>query len=410
MMTAATALPRPSVGEAVHRHPTFTRQGLVERAFSFAFRDLVYAQIWEDPVIDLEALELRPDSMLVGIASGGCNLLSYLTAGPARVFGVDLNAAHVALVKLKLAALSELKDHAEFYQFVGEANHPSNVEKFDQILAPALDEGTRSYWNHRTKRRRRRISAFADNIYRMGLLGRFINTAHAVARLYGVDPATLAVHRTKDQMRVAFGRDIEPLFSKRLIKLALNHPISLYGLGIPPAQFEALSRSGDRMSEIVCARLRKLLCDFDLDRNYFAEQALTGSYRPGRTGALPPYLEPDNYEFIRRYAGRLTIEQTSMTAFLAAQPNASLDRYVLLDAQDWMTSAQLNELWTEITRTARPHSRVIFRTAHADPLLPGRLRTDLLHAWVYHEGRSQDLFRRDRSAIYGGFHLYTRAP
>ena len=41
----------------------------------------------------------------------------------------------------------------------------------------------------------------------------------------------------------------------------------------------------------------------------------------------------------------------------------ALDRYVLLDAQDWMTDEQLNELWSEITRTARPDARVIFRTA-----------------------------------------------
>ncbi len=41
-----------------------------------------------------------------------------------------------------------------------------------------------------------------------------------------------------------------------------------------------------------------------------------------------------------------------MTDYLAACPAASRDRYVLLDAQDWMTDAQLNALWAEITRTA----------------------------------------------------------
>jgi S-adenosylmethionine-diacylglycerol 3-amino-3-carboxypropyl transferase len=410
MTALAPSINRPTIAAAVHRHSAFSRQGLVERAFSFAFRDLVYAQIWEDPVIDLEALELRPDSVLVGIASGGCNLLSYLTEGPARIFGVDLNAAHVALVRLKLAALVESTDHADFYRFVGEANHRDNVARYDDVFSRTLDTATRSYWSARSWRGKRRIAAFENNIYRVGLLGRFITTAHAVARLYGVDPAGLAVYRDKSRMREAFERDVEPLFKKRLIRWLLDNPMSLYGLGIPPAQFHSLARSGDRMSEIVCARLRKLLCDFDLDSNYFAEQALTGRYRPGRPGALPPYLEPANYDFLRRRADRVTIEHTSMTAFLAAQPSGSLDRFVLLDAQDWMTPEQLNDLWTQITRTARPRSRVIFRTAHSDPLLPGRLRPELLQSWVYHEGRSADLFRRDRSAIYGGFHLYTRMP
>ena len=40
-----------------------------------------------------------------------------------------------------------------------------------------------------------------------------------------------------------------------------------------------------------------------------------------------------------------------------------------------MTDAQLNALWTEITRTARPGARVIFRTAAEPSLLPGRVAT-----------------------------------
>ena len=42
-----------AVREAVHRHEEFSKQGVLERAFTFAFRGLVYAQIWEDPVVDL---------------------------------------------------------------------------------------------------------------------------------------------------------------------------------------------------------------------------------------------------------------------------------------------------------------------------------------------------------------------
>ena len=37
-----------------------------------------------------------------------------------------------------------------------------------------------------------------------------------------------------------------------------------------------------------------------------------------------------------------------------------------------MNDADLTALWTEITRTARPGARVIFRTAADERLLPGR--------------------------------------
>jgi S-adenosylmethionine-diacylglycerol 3-amino-3-carboxypropyl transferase len=71
-----------------------------------------------------------------------------------------------------------------------------------------------------------------------------------------------------------------------------------------------------------------------------------------------------------------------------------------------MTDAQLNALWAEITRTARPGARVIFRTAGEPSILPGRVVPEILDRWRYEAEQSQALGARDRSAIYGGFHLY----
>ena len=64
-----------AVRNAVHRHEHLSKEGLLERAFTFAFRGLVYAQIWEDPEVDMEALAITPDCHIVTIASGGCNVL-----------------------------------------------------------------------------------------------------------------------------------------------------------------------------------------------------------------------------------------------------------------------------------------------------------------------------------------------
>jgi S-adenosylmethionine-diacylglycerol 3-amino-3-carboxypropyl transferase len=72
-----------------------------------------------------------------------------------------------------------------------------------------------------------------------------------------------------------------------------------------------------------------------------------------------------------------------------------------------MNNAELTALWTEITRTARPGARVIFRTAAAERLLPGRVPDDELDAWRYDEELSRELSGQDRSSIYGAFHLYT---
>jgi S-adenosylmethionine-diacylglycerol 3-amino-3-carboxypropyl transferase len=402
-------LDRSLLDSAVHRSGAFSLEGLFERTFTYAFRDLVYAQIWEDPEVDMEGLDIRPDSRIVAIASGGCNLLSYLTADPARVHGVDLNAAHVALNRLKLTALTSLPDYEAFYGLVGRADDPRNVAVFDQVLAPLLDPTSLKYWNRRDSLARRRVASFGRNIYRTGLLGRFIGLAHFIARRYGVDPRSLSSVTSRSEMGVRFDRDIAPIFDKRLVKLLLDHPMSLYGLGIPPAQYAELAGDAPRMAMVVRDRLRKLLCDFELGDNYFAWQALTRGYKPEGDGPLPPYLQRSHFEAVRARADRVDVQQISITEFLAKQPARSLDRYVLLDAQDWMTPIQLGALWQEITRTARPGSRVIFRTAGAPSMLPAKLDARLLRQWTYQEQQSQELFKRDRSAIYGGFHLYTKA-
>ena len=96
------------VHEAVHRNRPLSREGLSERLFTLAFGGLVYPQIWEDPAVDLAAMEITPDHHVVTIASGGCNVMSYLSASPASITAVDLNRSHVALTRLKLAGIRHL--------------------------------------------------------------------------------------------------------------------------------------------------------------------------------------------------------------------------------------------------------------------------------------------------------------
>ncbi len=84
---------------------------MLERLFTLAFSGLVYPQIWEDPEVDMAALDLAPGKRILTIASGGCNVMSYLTVSPAGISAVDLNPAHVALVKLKIAAIKHLPDY-----------------------------------------------------------------------------------------------------------------------------------------------------------------------------------------------------------------------------------------------------------------------------------------------------------
>jgi S-adenosylmethionine-diacylglycerol 3-amino-3-carboxypropyl transferase len=74
-----------------------------------------------------------------------------------------------------------------------------------------------------------------------------------------------------------------------------------------------------------------------------------------------------------------------------------------------MTAEQMTALWTQIDRTAdEDDARVIFRTAGAESPLPKKLPAALLAGWTYLEDESRAFHARDRSSIYGGFHVYAR--
>ena len=395
------------VGAAAIRSRMLSVDGLLERLFAFAFRGLVYPQIWEDPVVDLAAMEIKPHHHIVTIASGGCNVLSYLCDSPAKITAVDLNRAHVALTKLKLAGLQKLPNWDSFYRFFGDADEAQNIRDYKHYLQAALDDTTRQYWEGRGLTGRKRLSQFKNNIYSHGLLGRFIGVGHKLARVYGRNLGSYLSCKSIEEQRDYFAKEIAPLFDKRFVKWLTNRRVSLYGLGIPPAQYEALAGDSS-MAEVLYERLERLTCGFSLNDNYFAWQAFGRGYAPNASGPLPLYLHQRNFTKLRGCAERVTVQQINMTDALLAMPAGSVDRVVLLDAQDWMTDAQLNALWSAITQAASPYARVIFRTAGKPTILPGRVAEDVLGQWSYLENRSFELGQKDRSSIYGGFHIYER--
>jgi len=400
----------PLLEKAAHQKPATTRRGALERLFTLMFQGFVYNQIWEDPDVDLAALELKPHHRLLTIASGGCNVLNYLAANPAKIIAVDLNPNHVALTKLKLSALQNLPSYEEFFRFFGQANDRANRTAYDDFLSKRLDRETRQYWDKQIPLRGRRINMFARNLYRYGLLGRFIGVLHTVAKLHGKKLEPILAARTPAEQRRMFERHIAPLFDYKSIRMLSKSPVSLYALGIPPAQYDELVAAGDPIA-VLRERVERLACDFPIHENYFAWQAFGRGYDLENRTAVPAYLQADTYEIIRTRTDKVEVHHASLTEFLAAQPANSMHRYVLLDAQDWMNSEQITALWREIDRTADTRdARVIFRTAGPDSPLPRKLPPDVLAPWQYLESESRAWHTRDRSSIYGGFHVYVRRP
>lgn len=391
--------------EAVQQAAPRSLLGLQQRLFSTWFDSFIYNQIWEDPRVDLQALQLQADSRVLTIASGGCNVLNYLTASPAHITAIDLNTYHLALTRLKIAAFKYLPDHATFYNFFGHASKLSNLERYQAYIQPQISPELDQFWFGSNLLGRQRISMFASDFYKQTRFGYFMRGLHWLGRRIACKPQLILKAKSRYEQKLIFKRHIEPFFEHPLVKLFGKLPMSVFSLGIPPQQYQAMQAEGSLLEQYR-QRVERLACDFPIQDNYFAWQAFGHSYDHANRQALPDYLKAEHYQLIKTQLHKVETQFGSIIDYLKTQDGQTYDRFVFLDAQDWMSAAVLTELWTEVLRVAKPETRIIFRTAAATSPLEQALPPELLKRLVYEAEESAALFKQDRSAIYGGFHLY----
>ena len=399
---------------AVQTERISSKQGALQKLFAVWFDAFVYNQIWEDPRVDAQALELDENSRILTISSGGCNALNYLLENPKSVTAVDLNRHHIYLLNLKLAALKHLPDHASFFAFFGAGRGPNTGTDYLRYIAPHLDRETRHFWESNTLLGSiafgDRISFFRDDgLYDHSRNGYFLRFFHWLSRRLGCNVEQILKAKSLDEQDAIYSKQIDPFFNSSLIKFVGKLPVTMFGLGIPPQQYNELKQDlehGRTVIDIYRDRVRRLACDFPIDDNYFAWQAFARKYDTENRRAIPDYLKEENFQTLRERADRLKSKVGSATDEIANSPHGMFNRFVFLDAQDWMDAATMTELWSAIADKTEPGSRIIFRTAGATSPIETNLPDELRERFVYEKELSENLFKQDRASIYGGFHVY----
>jgi S-adenosylmethionine-diacylglycerol 3-amino-3-carboxypropyl transferase len=315
---------------------------------------------------------------------------------------VDLNRYHIYLVQLKIAAIRSLPTHEDLFNFFGTGKHPQNREKYFWSIRSALEPEAQKFWD-------KRIGHFVNGgLYDYSRNANFLRFFQWLSRRLGCRPEKMLEAPCGEQAEY-FDRYVDPFFDSWIIKAVGRMPVTLFGLGIPPQQYEELKRDlkdGGTVIDIYRERARRLSCDYPIDTNYFAWQALARKYDTEHRRAVPEYLKAENYEKLRANISHIEARVSPITFELSNSPKGTFNRFVFLDAQDWMDAAAIFDLWSTITVRAEPGSRIIFRTAGAaSPIenIPESLRA----RFTYERERSLELFKQDRSSIYGGFHHYT---
>ncbi len=400
--------------KAVRNESATSTQGILQKLFAVWFDAFVYNQIWEDPRVDIEALEFNSDSRILTISSGGCNALNYLVESPESVTAVDLNRDHIYLLNLKIAALRHLPSYEKFFQFFGNGKGENVETDFLRYISPHVDRDTREFWQSNTLGGGLlygdRIGFFTGaGLYEHSRNGYFLRFFHRLARVFGCKPDEILKAKTLEEQQDLYNKYIDPFFDTFAIKTLGKLPITMFGLGIPPQQYNELKKDltdGRTVIDIYRERAKRLACDYPIQENYFAWQAFARKYDTEHRMAVPEYLKEENYETLKVNADRLISKVVSATDEITENSRGTFNRFVFLDAQDWMNAEQMTELWSAIAEKAEPGSRIIFRTAGAGSPLELALPKELMVRFAYERSTSERLFKEDRASIYGGFHLY----
>lgn len=386
----------------------------MQKLFAVWFDAFVYNQIWEDPRVDLQALELDSESRVLTISSGGCNALNYLLESPESVTAIDLNRHHIYLLNLKLAALKHLPSYEQFFNLFGYGKGSNTGTDYLRFIAKNLDADTRKFWESNTLGGSvvfgDRISFFKNaGLYEHSRNGYFLRFFHTFSRLFGCNPEEVLKAKSFEEQERLYTQHIDPFFNNFAIKVLGKLPITMFGLGIPPQQYDELKKDlsqGKTIIDVYRERTKRLACGFPIDDNYFAWQGFARKYDTENRRAVPEYLKEQNYQVLKSNAERLTTKIGSVIDEIKNRDAETFNRFVFLDSQDWMNAETMTELWSAIAEKSEPGSRIIFRTASAASLIETSLPAELRSKFQYEKELSEKLFKHDRASIYGGFHCY----
>ena len=187
---------------------------------------------------------------------------------------------------------------------------------------------------------------------------------------------------------------------------------SLFGLGIPPAQYRFADRSGDgSMASVLQRAPRKARLRFPAERQLFrlagfrAPLSRARRRRPARLSGQGELRDAQAKHRPRRRAITSTSPSSSANKPAGVGRPLRAARRAGLDDRRAAQRAVERDHPHRRARRARhlPHGRRAERAARP------RVATRLLDAMALRGGRSRDYSARDRSSIYGGFHLYVKS-
>ena len=341
-----------------------------------AFDRIRYAQLWEDADVLTGALAGASGRTFISICSGGDNALAMLLLDPKRIVAIDLSAAQIECLKLRIAAMRTL-DHAAFLELLGARPSHRRGALLDTVIA-TLDASSQEFW--RTQRA-------SIEIYGAGGIGKFENYFR-IMRAWLLPLA----HSRKTIDDVFVSREPEArrrFYDERwntwrwqLLLKAFFSRFAMGRLGRDPAFFDHVEGS---VSAHVARRIVHAAVSLDPANNPYLHWILKGTM--GR--ALPLAWRPEHYDIIASRLDRLDLRLGSFESLL--EEGVRADGFNLSDIFEYMDEAAFAAVYAQLLRTANPGARLVYWNMMAPRRVPAALRDRVItRSDLEREGKAAD--------------------
>jgi S-adenosylmethionine-diacylglycerol 3-amino-3-carboxypropyl transferase len=348
---------------------------------------LFFAQVREDPLLELEAFADHLDGTIAVVSSGGCIALSLAAAGAGQVAAVDLNRTQNHIVELKAVVVEGTgPEHA--LAFLGGTAAPAGrrLGEYPEYRG-ALSDGAGRYWDGHSR-------AIGHGVLTAGVSERLIGAiAWAIRR--GAHPRS-RIERflacgTLDEQRAFYDREWNSARWRALIQLMANRMV--LRRAYDPVFFQYVENPS--FARHFLTTIERALVNLPIRNNYFFHQMFLGYYQTELGGSVPPYLAAARSTSLTDLPQRLTLVDGSFTQYLHSRADGSIAGFSLSNICEWLTAAELDELFGEIVRTARPGARLCFRNFLGWTEVPQRWR-DTVREDV---ALGERLIKHDRSML-----------
>ncbi|MBL8204104.1 MAG: DUF3419 family protein [Blastocatellia bacterium] len=351
------------------------------------FSEIRYAQCWEDADILLKALDIQPQHTCLSIASAGDNTLAMLSRSPAQVIAIDLSAAQLACVELRVAAYRELEHH-ELLELIGSRASQRRTQLYRRCRS-LLSSEARAFWDQRAHDIANGIGSAGKFERYLALFRRrilpLLHSSQQVAELLRDKSPCEREQFYEEEWDTWRWRAVFKLFFSRFV---------MGRLGRDPEFFRFVE---GQIAERILARTRYAATVLNPADNQYAQWILTGQHLT----ALPFALRPENFNAIRLNLERLELRQQSLEQFLAAQPAHTIDRFNLSDVFEYVSRQRYHGLLQELVRVSRSCARMAYWNLLAERRRPASIAGDINSL----DDLAQPLFREDQAFFYQNFIL-----